>query len=74
VLDKRSECLLCFSDVDLDGGNGVINAEVTGRTTQIEVNADGTKTMKTGGTKTVNCEFAVVVYFGNITVVWVFFG
>jgi hypothetical protein len=36
-----------------DGGNGTINAEVTGRTTQIEVNADGTKTMKTGGTKTV---------------------
>jgi hypothetical protein len=34
-------------------GNGTINAEVTGRTTQIEVNADGTKTMKTGGTKTV---------------------
>jgi hypothetical protein len=30
-----------------------INAEVTGRTTQIEVNADGTKTMLTGGTKTV---------------------
>jgi hypothetical protein len=24
-----------------DGGNGTINAEVTGRTTQIEVNADG---------------------------------
>jgi hypothetical protein len=36
-----------------DGGNGAINAEVTGRTTQIEVNADGTKTMKAGGTKTV---------------------
>jgi hypothetical protein len=34
-------------------GNGTINAEVTGRTTQIEVNADGTKTMLTGGTKTV---------------------
>jgi hypothetical protein len=30
-----------------------INAEVTGRTTQIEVNADGTKTMLTGGTKTI---------------------
>jgi hypothetical protein len=29
------------------------NAEVTGRTTQIEVNADGTKTMLTGGTKTI---------------------
>jgi hypothetical protein len=28
-----------------DSGNGTINAEVTGRTTQIEVNADGTKTM-----------------------------
>jgi hypothetical protein len=27
-----------------DSGNGTINAEVTGRTTQIEVNADGTKT------------------------------
>ncbi|VVH65482.1 hypothetical protein BSPLISOX_1238, partial [uncultured Gammaproteobacteria bacterium] len=36
-----------------DSGNGTINAEVTGRTTQIEVNADGTKTMLTGGTKTV---------------------
>ncbi|CAC9629850.1 hypothetical protein, partial [uncultured Gammaproteobacteria bacterium] len=36
-----------------DGGNGTINAEVTGRTTQIEVNANGTKTMLTGGTKTV---------------------
>jgi hypothetical protein len=36
-----------------DSGNGAINAEVTGRTTQIEVNADGTKTMLTGGTKTV---------------------
>jgi hypothetical protein len=24
-----------------DSGNGTINAEVTGRTTQIEVNADG---------------------------------
>ncbi|VVH51606.1 hypothetical protein BPUTSESOX_399, partial [uncultured Gammaproteobacteria bacterium] len=36
-----------------DGGNGTINAEVTGRTTQIEVNSDGTKTMLTGGTKTV---------------------
>jgi hypothetical protein len=35
-----------------DSGNGTINAEVTGRTTQIEVNADGTKTMLTGGTKT----------------------
>jgi hypothetical protein len=33
-----------------DSGNGTINAEVTGRTTQIEVNADGTKTMLTGGT------------------------
>jgi hypothetical protein len=30
-----------------DGGNGAINAEVTGRTTQIEVNADGTKTIAT---------------------------
>jgi hypothetical protein len=30
-----------------------LSAEVTGRTTQIEVNADGTKTMKTGGTKTI---------------------
>jgi hypothetical protein len=29
-----------------DSGNGAINAEVTGRTTQIEVNADGTKTFK----------------------------
>jgi hypothetical protein len=28
-----------------DSGNGTINAEVTGRTTQIEVNADGTKTI-----------------------------
>jgi hypothetical protein len=28
-------------------------ASLTGRTTQIEVNADGTKTMLTGGTKTV---------------------
>jgi hypothetical protein len=36
-----------------DSGSGTINAEVTGRTTQIEVNADGTKTMLTGGTKTV---------------------
>jgi hypothetical protein len=36
-----------------DGGNGTINAEVTGRTTQIEVNSDGTKTMLTGGIKTV---------------------
>jgi hypothetical protein len=36
-----------------DSGNGAINAEVTGRTTQIEVNADGTKAMLTGGTKTV---------------------
>jgi hypothetical protein len=33
--------------------NGTINAEVTGRTTQIEVNADGSKAMLTGGTKTV---------------------
>jgi hypothetical protein len=24
--------------------------------------------------QTEHCEFAVVVYFGNITVVWVFFG
>jgi hypothetical protein len=31
-----------------DSGNGTINAEVNGRTTQIEVNADGTKTMLTG--------------------------
>jgi lipid-binding SYLF domain-containing protein len=40
-------CVPKFSSI------GTINAEVTGRTTQIEVNADGTKTMLTGGTKTV---------------------
>jgi hypothetical protein len=94
MVNKRSECLLCFLEVNFfllsnssnlcisslrlisgffntplwlftlsdtsaeitslaqsvaqrlyDGGNGAINAEVTGRTTQIEVNADGTKTM-----------------------------
>jgi diaminopimelate epimerase len=47
-----------------DSGNGTINAEVTGRTTQIEVNADGTKTMLTGGTKTVwQYDLALFVLF-----------
>ncbi|MBA5248085.1 MAG: hypothetical protein FE834_00920, partial [Gammaproteobacteria bacterium] len=36
-----------------DNGNGTTKVEVTGRTAQIEVNDDGTKTIKTGGTKTV---------------------
>jgi hypothetical protein len=36
-----------------DSGNGTINADATGKTTQIEVIGDGTKTMRPGGTKTV---------------------
>ncbi|MBA5249079.1 MAG: hypothetical protein FE834_06040, partial [Gammaproteobacteria bacterium] len=51
--DKLSPLAKSVAEKLFDNGRGVANVEVTGRIAQIEVNSDGTKTMQTGGTKTV---------------------
>jgi hypothetical protein len=60
--------IFCFSAVTTDNNTSTYGAEMLQQLKETGVESMSARS------EYVACEFAIVVYFGNITVVWVFFG